>query len=131
MDKRIFTRFAALAVLAAATAFAADLTGTWTGEMKGPDGGGFNMKFHFKQAGAKLTGTVDGPGGDSLPISEGKVEGDRISFALKINRGGEGMKIVHDGTVKDDEITLNSKVEGVPGGGGPGPMGPITLKRSK
>jgi hypothetical protein len=67
--------------------------------------------------------------GGSMPISDGKVEGDKISFVVKADMGGGEMKISHDGTVKGDEIKLNVKMEGGPEGG-PG-MGPITLKRSK
>jgi len=121
-----------------AMGFAADVTGTWTGQIGGPDGGGFTITFHFKQDGAKLTGTLDGPQGDPMEITAGKVEGDKISFAVKMAGpdGGDGMKIVHEGTISGDEIKLNIKMEGGPQGGGPpdggpGPGGPMTLKRSK
>jgi hypothetical protein len=131
MRKLTVTRCAILLAVAAATASAADVTGTWTGQMNGPDGGGFTIAFHFQQDGAKLTGTVDGPQGDPLPIGEGKVEGDAISFAVKIDRGGgDGMKVLFDGALSGEEIKLNMKMEGGPGGG-PGPSGPMTLKRSK
>jgi hypothetical protein len=132
MQRLSVTRCVILLALATATAFAADVTGTWTGQMSGPDGGSFTLTYHFKQDGATLTGTVDGPQGDPLPIGDGKVDGDKISFTVKIDRGGgDGMKISHDGTVNGDEIKLNIKMEGGPGGGGPGPGGTATLKRSK
>ena len=144
-------RWGALPALFAVAAFAADVTGTWTGQMGGPDGDGPTMTFHFKQDGAKLTGTVDGPQGDPLDIHDGKVDGDKISFTLKFDRGdGGGMKIVHEGTISGDEIKLNIKMEGGQGGGrgpggpggqggpggpggpgGQGGPGPMTLKRSK
>ncbi|HXK07780.1 MAG TPA: hypothetical protein VMS37_35630 [Verrucomicrobiae bacterium] len=113
----------------AAAAFAADVTGTWTGQMNGPDGG-MTIAFHFKQDGSRLTGSVDGPGGEPMQITDGKVDGDKISFAVVFDGGGGGMKILHEGTVKGDEITLNIKMDGGPGGPGGGP-GPMTLKRSK
>jgi hypothetical protein len=116
-------------MLAVATAFAADVTGTWTAQMNGPDGGGMSIAFHFKQDGSKLAGTVDNPMGEPMAISDGKVEGDKISFVVKVDMGGSEMKVSHDGTVNGDEIKLNVKMEGGPEGG-PGP-GPITLKRSK
>jgi hypothetical protein len=40
----------------AASAFAADVTGTWTGKMAGPNGDGFQITFTFKVDGPKLTG---------------------------------------------------------------------------
>ena len=146
MRRLSLARSAVLLALASATALAADVTGTWTAQMGGPDGDGFTMTFHFKQSGTKLTGTMDGPQGDPMQISEGKVEGNKISFAIKMEGpGGEGMKMIQEGTVNGDEIVLNTKIEGGPDGGrggppdgggpppggGRGPGGSMTLKRSK
>ena len=113
-------RVAALAALATAV-WAADITGKWSAQMNGPDGGGMTMTFTFKQSGTKLTGTMDGPGGEPMQIQDGKVDGDKISFAVSFNQ----MKIVHEGVVKGDEITLTVKMDGGPGDS-PGPM---VLKR--
>jgi hypothetical protein len=107
--------------------WAADVTGKWTGQMAGPDGSGsFDISFTFKQDGAKLTGTVQGPQGDPIEIVDGKVDGEKISFVVKIEANGGGMTITHDGTISGDEIKLNSKVEG-----GEFPAGSITLKKVK
>jgi hypothetical protein len=113
-------RVAALAALATAV-WAADITGKWSAQMNGPDGGGMTITFTFKQSGTKLTGTMDGPGGEPMQIQDGKVDGDKISFAVSFNQ----MKIVHEGVVKGDEITLTVKMDGGPGDS-PGPM---VLKR--
>ena len=89
---------------------ASDVTGVWTGEMKGPDGGqGFALSFNFKQDGAKLTGTVDGGQGDPIVISDGKIDGDKISFTVSFN----GMTIRHEGVLNaaGDEIKLTSKAD--------------------
>jgi len=119
---------AILLALATGVAFAADVTGKWTGEFGGPDGGGMTITFNFKQDGTKLTGTTEGPGGEQLEIKDGKVEGDKISFMVSFDRGGGDMKILHEGVIKGDEITLNVKMEGGEGGG---PGGPMKLKRAK
>src|SRR3984885_8928094 len=117
---------ALVALLCSGAALAADATGKWTGQMHGPDGSGdFEISFTFKQDGAKLSGTVQGPQGDPIEIVDGKVDGDKISFVVKIDANG-GMKITHDGTISGDEIKLNSKVEG-----GDFPAGSMTLKRVK
>ena len=118
-----------LMALASGAALAADVTGKWVGQMGGPDGDGPTITFNFKQDGTKLTGTADGPGGQTLQITSGKVEDDKISFTLSFDDGGGGgRKIMHEGTVKGDEITLNMKMEGGqgrgPGGPGGGPGGP-------
>jgi opacity protein-like surface antigen len=116
----MFLRIAVLSALATAAAWAADVTGKWTGQVSGPDGGGINLMVTFQQTGTKLTGTIEGAG-EPLQVQDGKVEGDKITFKVSFN----GMNISHDGTVKGDEITFAIKMDG---GDGPGP---ITLKRAK
>ena len=123
MPKRIFLACAVLMTVLAGAALAADITGDWTGSTDQ-----FSVKFTFKQAGENLTGAVTGPQGDPLPISDGKVQGDKVSFTVKVDMGGNSMKITHEGVIKGDEITLTTKVEG--GGDFPG-GGPMTLKRQK
>ncbi len=94
-------------VLTAATARAADVSGSWVAESTMPDGSAFQLSFTFKQDGAALTGTILGPQGDAIPISDGKVEANKISFKVSFN----GMTISHDGTISEsgDEIKLGSK----------------------
>lgn len=103
-----------------AIAMAADITGTWTGAMKGPDGGeNFQLSFTFKQDGTKFTGTVQGPQGDPLPITDGKIDGDKFTFTVSFN----GATINHEGTINGDEIKLTTKSD-------QGFGGEMTLKRS-
>ena len=123
MKKMLCACAALIMAFTTVTALAAgDVTGTWNGEFKGPDGGtGFQVSFTFKQDGAKLTGTVAGPEGDPMAITDGKVDGDKISFKVAFN----GMIISHEGTVKGDEIKLTSKADQ-----GDFPGGEIMLKRA-
>ncbi|MGA7340268.1 MAG: hypothetical protein WBE72_05890 [Terracidiphilus sp.] len=95
--------------LSAAAALAADVSGSWTADSTGPDGSSYRLTFTFKQDGAKLTGTVQGPEGDPIEISNGKVDGNNISFQVSFN----GMTISHAGTVNDagDEIKLSTKTD--------------------
>lgn len=93
-------------MLGTASAHAADVTGTWSAEMKTPDGNSFPLTFTFKQDGTALTGTVQGPQGDPIDISNGKVDGNTFSFDVSFN----GMTIHHNGTVvSDDEIKMTTK----------------------
>jgi len=105
-------------------AFAADVTGDWTAQVNGPDGNSMTLSYHFKQDGGKLTGTVEGPGG-SLPVQNGVVDGDKLSFTVTFNGGNGDMKILNEGTMKGEDISLTVKVNGEAYGG------PITLKKSK
>lgn len=107
---------------AAPAAFAAtDATGTWTAQIQGPNGD-MTLTFHFKQDADKLTGTVEtSMGGDPGPISNGKIDGDKISFDTSFN----GMTINHVGTISGDEIKLSAKSDD-----GQMPPMDMTLKRA-
>ncbi len=122
MKKLLYLCAALMMVFTAASAFAADFTGTWTGKMAGPNGEGFQLTFTFKVDGAKLTGTVLGPQGDPMEISEGKIDGDKISFNVSVN----GMTIKHEGVITGDTIKLTTKTDS-----GDFPGGEMTLTRTK
>jgi hypothetical protein len=123
--KKLFTLCAALLLsLSAIPALAANpVTGTWSGDMKSPDGStGFSLTFTFTQDGDKLTGSIAGPQGDPIAIANGKVTDDKITFDVSFN----GTTIHHAGTVNGDEIKLTSKSDD-----GSFPAGEMTLRRSK
>jgi hypothetical protein len=116
-----------LALTPLAAHAATDVTGSWTGSVQAPGGGGggdnnFTLTFNFKQSGTTLTGTIDAGQGDPLPIANGKIDGDKISFTVDFN----GTTITHEGTVSGDQITLNSKSSD-----GNFPAMALTLKRVK
>ncbi|HTT63132.1 MAG TPA: hypothetical protein VMG35_14860 [Bryobacteraceae bacterium] len=124
MQKRTLLGLALLLVFTAAAAWAADVTGTWTGTISGPNGD-FSLTYTFKQDGDKLTGTVTGPT-DPIPIADGKVDGDKISFSVSVDMGGNTVKFTSKGTIKGDEITLTTTNDG-----GMDMGGEMTLKRQK
>lgn len=63
---------------------AADVTGKW----KGISDTGREIAFDLKADGQKLTGTVAIGQGKEQAISDGKVEGDSISFSMPSLYGG-------------------------------------------
>jgi hypothetical protein len=107
----VATLFLALSLVA----LAADVSGKWTAQVPGRGGQAVDTTFTFKAAGDSLTGSMTGFQGMELPISEGKVSGDTISFITSIERNGNTIKQNFTGTVKGDEIQM--KREG--GRGGP------------
>src|SRR5450631_2872615 len=124
MTRRILFATALLCAIFAGVALAADITGNWTGTIQMGDNP-FALTYAFKQDGEKLTGTVTGPQGDPLPLKEGKVAGDKVSFFVNVDMGGTPSKFSSEGVIKGDEITLTTKSEG-------GPDFPaMTLKRVK
>jgi hypothetical protein len=110
-----------------ATAWGADITGKWKGSMD-MMGQAMDLGFTFKAAGSTLTGTSVGPQGEEYPISDGKIDGDNISFVVKVT-GQMEMKINYKGKISGEEIKLTMQFDmagmgGGPGAGGPGAGGP-------
>jgi hypothetical protein len=106
-----------LSTLFAAAAFAADINGRWESTISTPNGD-LRIAFNFKVDGTKLTGTVESPNGD-IPIEEGKVEGDHLSFKTHFDDN----VVNHEGTISGDTIQLNVE--------GPWGKSEMTLKRAK
>jgi hypothetical protein len=99
----------AVALLAAMTpAFAADVDGKWTASFD-TQIGVQNYTFEFKVDAGKLTGTAKSAAGETK-ITEGKVDGDSISFVENLNYEGQELKIVYKGKISGDEIKFNRNV---------------------
>ena len=110
-----------LFLFVAGMAFAADIDGNWKGSMD-MMGQATEIGFTFKANGSELTGTHTGPQGNEFPISEGKIENDKISFVVNVT-GQMEMKLSYEGQIVGEEIKLTFKMEvgmGGPPGGGPG-----------
>jgi hypothetical protein len=91
--------------LFAVAAFAADVNGKWTYEMTTPNGDKRQGALNLKAEGDKLTGTVSGMRGET-PISDGKINGDDISFAVVRSRDGQEFKMLYKGKVVGDQLNL-------------------------
>lgn len=118
---RLFTITAGLLLLLAGMAFAADIDGTWTGEIKGPDGGpGFPISYTFKAEGNTLTGTapgmpsMDGSPAQPIPIKDGKIDGNNISYSVAMDMGGQEMKIDYKGVLSGDTLKITTEMMGNP-----------------
>jgi hypothetical protein len=115
MSKKLLFVMTLLLVFAFA-AWAADVTGKWTYEMAGRQGGNPRpVTLDLKSSGSTLTGTVSGlggrrgGGGDAPPpaeISNGKIDGDKISFEVKREFQGQSNVTKYEGTVSGSEMKL-------------------------
>lgn len=102
-----------LALLATTlTAFGADVTGNWKATAEGPNGS-MERTFTLKAEGAKLTGeTVSSVVGKS-EITEGKIDGDNISFVINVKFQDNEMKLNYKGkVVNKDEIKFTVDLNG-------------------
>ena len=111
-----------IALVFAFTIMAADVSGKWTFEQPGRGGNpGRPVTITLKQDGAKLTGQVPGMGrgGDNPPppteITDGKVDGNNVSFTVKREFNGNTMVTKYEGTVNGDEMKLKITRQGQDG----------------
>jgi len=116
-------RIACSLALLLAVAMAADISGKWTGDMPGRGGDTTSTTFTFKVDGEKLTGSLTGPQGD-IPLQEGTVAGNQISFSTTLDFGGNSIKILYKGTMSGDQIKMTREREGS------GQPREFTIKRS-
>lgn len=110
MRMRVLVGSSLAALLIAFTALAADVAGKWTGEQEGRNGP-MTVTFNFKTQGGTLTGNMATPRGET-EISEGKVNGDEVSFVIVREFNGNQMKLNYSGTVSGNEMKLKVSREG-------------------
>jgi hypothetical protein len=131
MARRSFVVAAALALFALPLAAQTGVAGKWNASVDTPNGP-FMLVFEFiVDAAGKLTGSLQNEFIGSIPIKDGTVNGNDITFKLSIEGGPNGaMNIGYKGTVKGDELSLTSKFEGEVPGGGPAEQS-VKLTRAK
>ena len=118
MTKKLLFAFTILLVVAF-VAMAADITGKWVAEQPGRNGGPARQTtFDLKADGATLTGTMTGGMGGgprrggvaavprALAISDGTIDGNNISFTVKVEFNGNTMVSKYEGTLSGDELKL-------------------------
>ncbi len=108
MTKKLLFVTTILLVLCLA-AFAADVTGKWTFEQQGRGGNPTTVTLNLKMDGGKLVGSVVRPGRNGnmeAQITDGKMEGDNISFKTSQQMGDNTITIEYTGKIVGDTINL-------------------------
>jgi hypothetical protein len=114
-------------------ALAADISGKWTSEQAGRNGGAPRVTtYNFKVDGNKLTGDMTAPGrggaaGTAVTISDGKVDGNNVSFKVTRETPNGSMSSEYKGTINGDTIELETSR---PGQDGTPMTMKMTLKRA-
>jgi hypothetical protein len=90
---------------------AADVSGKWTYEQAGRNGGaGRPVTITLKADGSTLTGTMPAGGrggaGDPIAISDGKIDGNNVSFSVKREMNGNSIVTKYEGVLTGDELKL-------------------------
>ena len=123
-----------LALVAAFALMAADVSGKWTFEQAGRQGGTpRQITMTLKAEGGTLNGSMPGfaRGGGYPPpatqITDGKVNGNDLSFTVKRDMNGTTVVTKYEGTVAGDEMKLKITR---PGQDGTPVVTDVTAKRS-
>jgi hypothetical protein len=86
----------------ASLVWAADVTGKWAATSdNGP-----SWTFTLKSDGGKVTGTMVGTDGKDRPISEGKLDGNALSFSVDSEYQGNPITLIFKGKVSGDEMQM-------------------------
>jgi len=94
------------------TAAAADISGNWKGTAETPNGT-VERTFVFKVDGHKLTGETTSNRFGKSAIEDGTVDGDDVSFTIRINVQGTEGKVSYKGKVEGDTIKFTVDVPAV------------------
>jgi hypothetical protein len=105
----------ALMAASVLTASAADISGNWKATA---DFGGQTMErtFVFKVDGTKLTGETTSSMMGKSTITDGKVEGDNVTFNITVRFQENETKLTYKGKVNPAGNEIKFTVEGIQGG---------------
>ena len=110
MTMRQLIFVAAVLIVVALPLRAADVSGKWTSTFA-TDIGEQIYTFDFVVKGAVLTGVAKGNMTGESKISDGKVDGDKISFVENVDFQGMPLKITYTGQMTSaDEIKMTRNV---------------------
>lgn len=97
-------------------AFGADIDGKWAGKYdSGMPGEPMTMEYTFKADGNTLTGT-NNSAGSQIPIKNGKIDGNKISFTIAIDMMGNEMVFDYTGEISGDQIKMKFSTSSGSGG---------------
>ena len=97
-------RVLAFVLLAALSAWGADVSGKWKAAANTPDGTvEVTLVLHASEG--KISGTASWPEGQAA-ITDGKVEGDKVSITVV----GNDFRAVFSGTLVGDDLNLSGMV---------------------
>jgi hypothetical protein len=99
----IASLFAMLFAMASAAVAQSKVDGNWEMSMQGRQGNTMTQTLMLKADGNKLTGSIKGQRGET-PISDGTVDGDKISFTVTRQTPNGEIKQTYNGTVDGDNI---------------------------
>ncbi len=107
----------------AGAALAADINGKWTAEVEGRNGT-VTQTLVLNASGNNLTGSFEGARGGAVDISDGTIDGNKVSFKVVREFNGNQFTQQYNGTLSDSgELDLSVSMGGGARRGGGGGFG--------
>jgi hypothetical protein len=103
-------------------ALAAEIDGKWTAEVEGRRGT-VTQTLSLTSSGNNLSGSLEGGRGNAVDISDGKLDGNKVSFKVVREFNGNQFTQQYKGTLSDAgelNLTVSMSGGGRRGGGGGG-----------
>jgi hypothetical protein len=126
MNRKLFSLALALFATVSLAYAAANVDGTWNGDLRTLEGGAIPVTVTLKSDGARVTGTYGQGSVKDIAIENGKLSGDALTFSIsRKGRDGQPSTINFTGKVEGDSIKLTRRE----GGNRPGPE--VTLTKAK
>ena len=114
---------AALLLGISSAALAAGIDGKWTAEVEGRRGT-VTQTLVLTASGSNLTGSFDNGRGNPVDISDGKIDGNKVSFKVTREFNGNQFTRQYKGTLSDaGELNLSASMGGGGRRGGGGGFG--------
>ena len=111
MTKRLILSAVLLSGISGA-ALAADIDGKWTAEVEGRRGT-VTQTLVLNASGSNLTGSLEGSRGGAVDISDGKIDGNKVSFKVVREFNGNQFTQQYKGTLSDaGELDLSVSMGG-------------------
>lgn len=89
----------------------ASVTGKWKTVRERDDGSTMEFIYNLKQEGNKLSGTTAWNNSEEIPLKEGKVEGDKVTFKVVRERDGRSFTADYTGKLQGQSIVGNVAVD--------------------
>lgn len=124
MTKKLILSAVFLLGISGAT-MAAEIDGKWTAEVEGRRGT-VTQTLSLTSSGNNLTGSLEGGRGNAVDISDGKLDGNKVSFKVVREFNGNQFTQQYKGTLSDTgelNLTVSMSGGGRRGGGGGGGFG--------
>jgi alpha-galactosidase len=113
----------AMGAIMAQTIVAADLTGHWVASQPGRGGQPQETSVWIQASGDTFTGYMTTARNGSVPIVDGKVNGDQIAFITLTDNYGEEQRQQYTGAITPDGLLIHLPAGGGRGAGGMPPGG--------